>query len=38
VSRKRLQIDWAAVLINSTLLIAAMMFVAVVGMMIWAVY
>jgi hypothetical protein len=38
VSRKRLQIDWVAVLINTTLLIAAMMFVAVAGMMIWAVY
>jgi hypothetical protein len=38
VSRKRLQIDWVAVLINSTLLISAVMFVAAVGTVVWWVY
>jgi hypothetical protein len=38
VSRKRLHIDWVAVLINTTLFIAAVMFLAVVGVIVWAVY
>jgi hypothetical protein len=35
VYRKRLQIDWVAVLINTTLFIALMMFLTVVGSVAW---
>jgi hypothetical protein len=38
VSRKRLQIDWVAVLINCTLFIAVVMFVVAASTMVWAVY
>ena len=38
VSRKRLEVDWVAVLVNTTLLIAAMMFLVVVGAMAWTLY
>jgi hypothetical protein len=35
VYRKRLQIDWVAVLINTTLFLALVMFLAVVGSVAW---
>jgi hypothetical protein len=38
VSRKRLQIDWVAVLVNGTLVIASVMFIAAVGTAVWWVY